>query len=143
MDQRDESMGILNAKKLRKTIPRRRILDALIDADHALSTPAMEEKLRELDRVTIYRTLKTFEEKGIVHKVMDDNGVMNYALCHERCTVHTHDDNHVHFECTKCRKTYCLDERIEMNSISFPIGFVAEELAFKVKGLCNQCNSTS
>ncbi|TAH16433.1 MAG: transcriptional repressor, partial [Runella slithyformis] len=35
----------------------------------------MEELLPNLyDRVTIYRTLKTFVEKGIVHKVLDEDG---------------------------------------------------------------------
>lgn len=121
-------------------MPRKMILDALIEVDHALSTPLMEEVLGELDRVTIYRTLKTFEENGIVHRIMDDQGVMNYALCHDGCTTHTHEDDHIHFECTQCHKTYCLNDRIDIDRISLPEGFLAEKHAFKIKGLCDQCN---
>jgi Fur family ferric uptake transcriptional regulator len=121
-------------------MPRKMILDTLIEADHALSTPVMEELLEELDRVTIYRTLKTFEENGIVHKIMDDQGVMNYAICEDGCTSHVHDDDHIHFECTQCHKTYCLTDRIDIHKLKLPMGFVAEQSAFKIKGLCDNCN---
>ena len=131
--------SILSSKKLRKTAPRKLILDALIDSDHALSSPDMEELFQDMDRVTIYRTLKTFEEKGIVHKIMDDQGVMNYALCEDGCTTHTHHDDHIHFECTQCHKTYCLTDRIDVGQLALPDGFEARELAFKIKGLCDQC----
>jgi len=141
MNDSTDAQALLKTKKLRKTIPRKMILDALFNSDHALSTPVMEELLSELDRVTIYRTLKTFEEHGIVHKIMDDQGVMNYALCSDGCTTHTHDDDHIHFECIQCHKTYCLDDRIDINQLALPKGFVAEKLAFKIKGLCDQCRS--
>lgn len=65
----------------------------------------------KFDRVTLYRTLTTFIESGILHKVSDNSGVAKFALCqHHDCNQHKHEDNHVHFKCNICNKIECLHE---------------------------------
>ena len=43
----------------------------------------LEKAFPRADRITIYRTLKTFEEKGIVHGIEEGTTEVKYALCQE------------------------------------------------------------
>lgn len=71
---------------LRSTPCRLDVLSSFQAVDFALSQGDIEQKLSEqYDRVTIYRTLKTFLTSGLLHKVLDDNGGVKYALCKELC----------------------------------------------------------
>lgn len=90
------------------------------------------------DRVTLYRTLKIFLDKGLLHKVLDDTGGLKYALCKE-CTEENHFHDHVHFKCVKCNKTTCIDE-LEVPHFNLPRGYEKHELNLLVQGICPQCN---
>ena len=80
---------------LRSTPCRLDVLSSFQAVDFALSQGDIEQKLSEqYDRVTIYRTLKTFLSSGLLHKVLDDNGGVKYALCKELC--HQGDHHHQH-----------------------------------------------
>ncbi|MDX2188627.1 MAG: transcriptional repressor [Bacteroidota bacterium] len=91
------------------------------------------------DKVTIYRTLTTFEEAGIVHKIFNTNGSQSYALCHNDCKEHHHADNHVHFECEVCHNLVCLND-INVPIINLPKGFKANKINFLIEGICDKCN---
>jgi Fur family ferric uptake transcriptional regulator len=86
----------------------------------------------------LYRTLKTFQEKGLIHKVLDDSGVTKYASCTD-CTVEVHHHEHVHFKCDLCGNTVCLDS-VEIPPISLPAGFKPQEQNLLITGTCNICN---
>jgi Fe2+ or Zn2+ uptake regulation protein len=45
-----------------------------------LSLSEIENQFENADRITIYRTLKTFEEKGIVHSIQENNTTKISAL---------------------------------------------------------------
>lgn len=90
----------------------------------------------EMNRVTIYRILKSFEEDGIVHKVMSDDGVLHFALCNDCDHDHSHQHNHIHFRCTQCNTVECLDEKVSLN---LPDGYKVSETNLLVKGYCAQC----
>jgi Fur family ferric uptake transcriptional regulator len=109
--------------------------------DFALSQGDIEQKLSsQYDRVTIYRTLKTFLTQGLLHKVLDDNGGVKYALCKELCHQgdrhHQHD--HVHFKCQQCGQTTCL-ETVHIPSIVLPAGFIKQESNLLIQGICSMC----
>ena len=71
---------ILQSHKLRITDCRLEIIQEFLEKNIALSHSDLEEKLRQqFDRVTIYRTLKTFLEKDLIHKVLDDSFTYRYA----------------------------------------------------------------
>ena len=94
---------LLKSFKMRSTPSRQEILRLFLRKDYALSHGDIEKEIsNELDRVTVYRTLKTFLDKGIIHKVLDDEGSLKYALCSEACTNAEHHHDHVHFKCTIC-----------------------------------------
>ncbi|HEY0056223.1 MAG TPA: transcriptional repressor [Pedobacter sp.] len=137
LDQRFEQL--LEKNNLKKTQPRLSVLKVFSSRETAISQPDLEEILgSEIDRVTLYRVLKSFEEKGIIHKILDLNGTANYATCDDSCTEHKHDDKHVHFNCSTCSNVYCLD--INIAPITMPKGFVANEVNLIVYGVCDACN---
>ena len=135
-----KSLHILRTHQLRQTLSRAGILDMFIRHQGALSEPEIERGMKDdCDRVTIYRTLNTFLEKGILHKVLDDSGAMKYALCTPDCgegTLHNHD--HVHFKCEVCGLTNCL-ENARLPEISLPAGYQAREVNVLIQGTCPAC----
>lgn len=129
---------LLEQKGVRKTKIREAMLALFFEKEYALSHADVETYLPEgFDRVTIYRTLKSFEEQGLVHKVPDDKGIMRYALCPESCTHHQHSDRHLHFFCRECEHTYCL--HIPLPEPALPAGFHAESFEWLAQGVCKEC----
>lgn len=105
----------------------------------ATSQPDLESVMHDIDRVTLYRILNAFEEKGIIHKVFDLDGTANYAVCHSDCEANHHHDEHVHFNCTVCKNVYCLNE-LSLPGITIPAGFKLESFTLYATGLCPKCN---
>ena len=101
---------ILKKNQLSITEGRKKILDLFINSEGALSHADIEKETESaFDRVTVYRTLQTFVEKGIIHHIPTTDNSILYALCREECEAGHHHDNHVHFICDDCNKTVCLD----------------------------------
>ncbi len=138
-----EIKNILKDFKLRNTNCREEILDVFLQRDFALSHADLETNISEtFDRVTVYRTLKTFLDKGIIHKVLDDEGVTKYALCRDHCTHTEHHHEHVHFKCVQCGLTNCLDS-VQIPSIHLPAGYKLLETNLLVQGVCRTCNTSN
>lgn len=131
--------SILKSHKIRQTDCRKDILGEFITRGYALSQPDLERAVgTEFDRVTIYRTLSLYLDKGIIHKVLDDKGAMKYALCPETCSEHHHHHEHVHFKCSNCSQTTCLDH-VELPSFSLPGGYQVKESNLLLQGICPKC----
>lgn len=130
---------ILQDFDLRTTTSRSAILKLFIKKSFALSYSDIEKEVADtFDRVTVYRTLKTFLDKGVIHKVLDDEGGLKYALCNELCNNHEHHHEHVHFKCEVCGQTSCLEE-VTIPSISLPEGFKPKEVNLLIQGTCSKC----
>jgi Fur family transcriptional regulator, ferric uptake regulator len=129
----------LKNHQLSITDARKKILGFFLEANCALAHADIELKSgTEFDRVTIYRTLQTFVEKGIIHTIPTTDNSVKYALCKENCVAGHHHDDHVHFMCDSCGTTYCLDEII-VPKINLPIGFIPVQTDLVVSGICNNC----
>ncbi|MEJ2005417.1 MAG: transcriptional repressor [Cyclobacteriaceae bacterium] len=130
---------ILRNYKLKKTSCRQDVLRLLLRGNHAMSHAELEAAVNEnYDRVTLYRTLKTFQEKGLIHKVLDDDGAAKYAPCSD-CTLGEHHHEHVHFKCNKCGNTVCIEDT-NIPKIDLPEGFRIQERNLLISGICNKCN---
>lgn len=128
----------LKQHQLRNTTCREEVINLFATRGVALSHSDLESTLGEMfDRVTLYRTLKTFVEKGILHKVLDDNG-LRYALCKQECSTHGHQHDHVHFKCVNCGETNCL-EHTHIPAFPLPDGYKAQEINLLIQGICPQC----
>ncbi|MDN3687712.1 Fur family transcriptional regulator [Cyclobacterium jeungdonense] len=135
-----KTADILKDSNLRVTSCRRDVLKTFLGRKVALSHGDLEEALKEnFDRVTIYRTLKTFLENDLIHKVLDDTGAAKYALCNHSTEEPHHDHEHVHFKCEVCGNTNCLEE-IALPRLMLPRGYQAREMSLLIQGVCKNCS---
>ena len=133
------SIKLLEDNSLRKTTVRKKVLELFMKSKEALSLSDIEGEFEKLDRITLYRTLKTFENKGIIHRAVDGTNHPKYAMCIADCSEHSHYDNHAHFHCTSCGKTICL-ESVQVPKIpNLPEGFIVEDTALIISGKCEGC----
>ncbi len=136
---KDNAMKILNEFKLRITPVRQFILGLFMEREFAISHTDIEAEINEtLDRITVYRTLKTFLKIGIIHQVPDDKGVMKYALCSNSCSPANHSHDHVHFKCLACGQTNCLN--IAIPAIKLPKGYESNDTSVLMLGVCKHCS---
>ena len=92
-----EILGILKKNQLSVTESRRKILELFKLNNGALAHHDIEERTGDrFDRVTIYRTLQTFVEKGIIHTIPSADNSIKYALCKDECTEGHPTDGMVH-----------------------------------------------
>ena len=131
---------ILKKNGLRLTNSRSAIINVFCTSNTAIGHAELEDALieDEFDRVTIYRTINTFLDKGIIHKVMDGSGVGKFALCSAKCDEHQHHDDHIHFNCLKCGTTTCMEELL-VPQIKLPKGYEVKEANVLLKGICAKC----
>lgn len=120
---------------LSRTTIRTKLMEVFYHADEALSSKEIEGKLDDdVDRVTLYRTIKLFEEKKIIHKIVIDNQVTKYKLINIQ-----KGKEHPHFHCTACDKVLCLPDT-PLPSCNLPEGFSIEAQNTIVEGTCHNCN---
>jgi len=129
----------LKRSQLSVTDSRKKILELFLQRKAALAHADIEQHSGdEFDRVTIYRTLQTFVEKGILHTIPSADNAVRYALCKDACTEGHHHDNHVHFMCDVCSTTYCLDH-VTVPSVQLPAGYQVNQIDLVVSGTCIKC----
>ena len=137
---KNEVAEILKRNQLSVTDSRQKILELFRLSNSALAHADIEKKTSEqFDRVTIYRTLQTFVEKGIVHTIPTTDNSVLYALCKDNCSQGHHHDDHVHFICDNCGTTYCLEDII-VPKVEVPNGFVTKQTDVVISGLCDKCS---
>jgi Fe2+/Zn2+ uptake regulation proteins len=131
---------ILHTYDLKNTGCRKYILGELLKNDSAMSENELKESFPDLfDRVTFYRTLKTLEDKNIIHKIVLNDNSVKYAL-----SRHHHEDTniHSHFHCGRCDEVLCLDGKARFD-VELPKDFIKKEVFVVIEGLCAGCVSVS
>jgi Fur family ferric uptake transcriptional regulator len=130
---------LLRRSQLSVTGGRRKILELFLQQDGALSHSDIETKADgKFDRVTVYRTLQAFLEKGLIHSIPTSDNSIRYALCKDNCSGGHHRDDHVHFICNTCGNTVCLED-VVVPAIRLPRGYVVQQVAMLVSGVCKSC----
>jgi Fur family ferric uptake transcriptional regulator len=71
---------LLESRGIRITAMRLLIYKFLAEKEIAVTLSDIENAFDKADRTTLYRTIKTFEEKDIVHQIDDGTGITKYAL---------------------------------------------------------------
>ena len=130
--------NILIAKGIAPTAMRILVLEFFQQQSFALSLPDLEKEFKHSDRTTLYRTLKTFEEKALIHQIRDGGGAAKYAICAEACKAGDHFDLHLHFFCFSCKQTFCLP-KTRVPDLKVPDDFELKELQLIAKGICDRC----
>ena len=139
MPEASSVVDLLREHGLRSTPVRRAVLGALVSAEAAVPAADLSAAASGADRITLYRTLRTFEDLGIVHRVPDAEGSAQYALCGGACTPEAHVHTHPHFQCGDCGQTYCLPEVAAAPPV-LPQGYRILETHVTYAGSCRACN---
>jgi len=124
---------------VRPTAMRILIYKYMAQKEVALTLTDIEDAFNRADRTTLYRTLKTFEEKSIAHQIDDGSGISKYALCEHGCNCEINQDLHLHFHCYNCDETVCLTEH-KIPHINLPDGYIAESTNLVITGICEKCS---
>jgi Fur family ferric uptake transcriptional regulator len=129
---------ILHTHGIKNTPKKHTILQHLQDLTHPVDTNTLFTTLREeiaLDKVTIYRTLQQFKEKGIVREIVGSDGVANYEFSEKQV------DEHGHFECENCKTITCLAPLHTQSLLpeSLTQGMQVHSVNIVVHGICQNC----
>ena len=125
-------------KSTRNTAAKSAIQLLLKQSNTALSHKDIQNEVGELcNRVTIYRILDRLVEEGEIHKIINTDGVIKYAPCHQCDSHHHHNHDHVHFSCIKCDSVTCLDN--VQPSYNLPANYQVQEVNFTLSGICPNC----
>lgn len=136
---------LLKSRQLRLTKPRTSVLDAFQNKiGRAISIKELLAYFqKDIDKVTLYRTLHTFENNGLIHRVLDDTGVEKYALCVGTCDEHhdheLQDHGHIHFKCEQCQETECISD-LQLPKIELPKGYQTRSRSYLIFGSCAKCS---
>ena len=129
---------LLRSAKLKRTVPRRMILEVLLSANRPITQDDIAAKTgaNGPDKVTIYRILEILIDADLVHKVYLSERAQHFELA-DNCTE---SQCHPHFTCSSCGQTFC------MTDLSLPLaksphrGFKIEHQQVRLEGLCPECS---
>ena len=122
------------------TLNRILVLAALTGSDHPLTAKEVYEQVKhehKLNRVTVYRILDLFADKGVVNKI--SSGERSFCYC-ARPGRWPH--GHCHFHCTCCGEVQCIDrsllviDEVELKE-RLPMDIRSIEL--RLDGVCAAC----
>ena len=125
---------------LKLTSPRLKVLEVFFSSDRGITyCEILEVNAKTVDRVTVYRTLKLFEDIGLIHRIIGASDVSAYALSVGKGSAQAGFKQHLHFCCTKCRGVFCLNDHA-MPTIIFPEPYQVHSMNVVITGLCLTCN---
>lgn len=134
----------LKGEGLRITEARRLVIDALSNSSVPLSPKELAELIdsfqpdQQIDLVSIYRTLETFMNLQLVHRISPEG--MYVACRHVDC----HNEVHVLVRCRKCPRIEEIDIPLEvmgplLSYLEKQNSFTAERHLVQINGECNAC----
>jgi Fur family ferric uptake transcriptional regulator len=113
------------------------VLREMLSLDHAFSLAELEARLDTVDKSTLSRVLNLFRQQRLIHSIDDGSGSAKYALCSHDCQCIL-DQQHVHFHCTECDETSCLED-ISAPVIALPDNYQVDSVNYVLKGVCVKC----
>ncbi|MFP4333297.1 MAG: Fur family transcriptional regulator [Campylobacterales bacterium] len=129
---------LLNSVGIRYTDKKALILKKIEELHYDFNANLLHKevaKTTKIDIATIYRTLSSFKQKGLIREFLSSEGVV-YEYVNSPKKVHPH------FECKSCKNTICLD------TLSFEDGMYLSTLAkghnikhvsITFSGICQEC----
>ncbi len=125
---------ILKAHKLKGTGCRKHIINELLATEKALSEHEIKSVFPDLfDRVTFYRSIRTLEDAGIIHKIVLSDSTIKFAL-----SVESKAHAHAHFHCISCGQVLCIEAEVPAK-ITLPKGYSIHTVEVLLEGTCDAC----
>jgi len=134
---------MLQKAGISKTIQRLAVLDILFKATTPLSVNAIRQALEtksNIDKVTVYRILSLFRQRGIIREIASAGGA-NYF---EMATLEN--PLHPHFSCRNCGAFTCL---APLSFTQAPELFLPKDdysidhIEINISGLCAYCRNAT
>jgi len=135
----EEIESLLTAHDIKPTANRIVVARTLAAASRPLSLSELEYQILSIDKSGVFRTLTLFREHHLVHVLEDGGDGVRYELCHSHDDHHDDDDQHVHFYCERCGRTFCMPD-IPIPAVALPEGYQSQSINYMVKGLCPLCS---
>ncbi len=132
---KDNFKKILRDAGLKSTTPRLTVLNVISEIKHPVTAQEIHKKMNNLDLVTLYRTLASFEENQLIKKINLKKDAVYYEY---------NNDHHHHIICTNCSKV----EDFENTEIEKVLGEILrksskfkkiKEHSLELFGLCVKC----
>jgi len=130
----------LEHRGIKPTATRLLILREMFRGSETVSLPQLERLLPTVDKSTISRTLSLFLLNRLIHAIDDGSGSLKYNVCDDDCDC-TVDDEHTHFYCEHCHRTFCLSQ-IHVPVVPLPEGFRLNSINYVLKGICPECTAS-
>lgn len=134
-----ECEKLLASHDIKATANRIVVVRTLAAAERPMSLSELEYKILSIDKSGIFRTLTLFRENHLVHVLEDGGDGVRYELCRSHDHHRDIDDQHVHFYCEHCHRTFCLSDT-PIPTITLPDGYEPLSINYMVKGLCPECS---
>lgn len=135
--QDEFAKSLLKKSKIRATPIRLDLVKHLHLYGSATPYTSIQKRFESADRITLYRTIQTLEQRGIIHRAYSDKSETYYALCDHQCTSTDHFHDHVHFQCNVCDTVSCEDVPGRI-SIKLP-DFQIDKINIHLTGVCKSC----
>jgi Fur family ferric uptake transcriptional regulator len=129
----------LSKRDIKPTSTRILILKAILKRTVVFTLADLETELQTIDKSTIFRTLTLFLKQRLIHTIDDGSGSLKYSVCEEDCDCSI-EQQHVHFYCRECKKTFCLRET-QVPTVELPEGFSSDSINYVIKGVCSSCRT--
>lgn len=134
MEQSSEEY--LTKHGVRLTAVRLLVWNEIKKNSEAFSLADIEAAMPQMDRSSIFRSLRLFAQHQLIHEINDGLGITKYCLC--RCNDEHHHHGHIHFTCIHCGKTFCFEDQPIPPAV-LPHGFEMAEAEYVIKGTCPEC----
>lgn len=134
----EECETLLASHNIKPTANRIVVAKTLAAAERPMSLSELEYKILSIDKSGVFRALTLFREHHLVHVIEDGGDGVRYELCHSHDGHAEDDDQHVHFYCERCHRTFCLHDT-PIPTVSLPEGYRLTGINYMVKGLCPEC----
>ncbi len=140
MKKLDQWLEILEQSGCRITLPRRVIIETILNSPRALEPVEIFDLGRKTDPgiglVTVYRTLEKLEELNLIQRIHREDGCHMFMPAVE---------GHQHYlVCTACGKTTCFqgdDLRTLFSSVESNTGYKVSDHWLQLFGICPECKA--
>jgi len=119
---------------LRVTAPRRRLLETMRGLGDQFSADDLLAETPDVGRATVFRTLRLFQELGVVCQVVLDDGGVAYSL--------SSDGHHHHLVCSNCgavRNFASADIEEQLRELARRTGYDVATHRLELYGRCAVC----
>jgi len=127
----------LEEQRYRITPSRLAVVAAVLDRSGHFSVDDILDRVPEVGRATVFRTMKLLSETDVLCRVLLDDGTLHYRVSHRQ-------DHHHHLVCVSCTSVQeldaCIDPKV-LNDLARTTGYEIEGHWLEFFGRCAACRN--